>query len=260
MKQYFLQRHKLTVEYSGHQDASIELRKRLFKIISNRLTNNRYSDSSYWLDQASYDYELEQYLGISDLDQIFTHGEYGSVFQATEIFIQLIKNFDYRLKTKIVEDLQRAFLLSGSVYQINNEGEIVIKIDENTASHIENAKNSFNSNHSSYSQYYDAVGNLLSRKSPPKDVVKNIYVALEDYLKTETKQKGYKDAVNMLEKQEIISATQKQILEKIQGFRGDSYAVTHAGNSKEPDEIDALWFADTVACQVIMLTKKLKER
>jgi len=48
-------------------------------------------------------------------------------------------------------------------------------------------------------------------------------------------------------------------LDKIYAYRSDTDGVVHSGNGEKPDEIDALWFLETVVAQLLFIDRKLKQ-
>jgi CRISPR/Cas system CSM-associated protein Csm4 (group 5 of RAMP superfamily) len=109
-------------------------------------------------------------------------------------------------------------------------------------------------------RFFQAVGNLIGRKVKPEDVVKDIFVASEGYLKFITGASRFGDAVKELFKKELINKEQKRVLEALHEFRSDADGAGHAGNSITPTEEMALWFLDTLVAQLRMIDKKYKNK
>ena len=100
----------------------------------------------------------------------------------------------------------------------------------------------------------------MGRRAKPEDVVKDIFVASEGYLKSITETSRFGDAIKDLDKQNIINKEQKKVLEALHQFRSDADGAGHAGNSETPTEETALWFLDTMVAQLRMISKKFSNQ
>lgn len=258
---YFSRRNQQIVEFSGYEEVSPALRARLNAILRQYVSQNPISyssDDSWCVELSDFFYEVRKEFPGGDPFIIIERGQFHQVFTVVEIFLDMTSDIYYTRREKAPLEILQVFNLSGSVYTIRNR-RIELRIDEDLAKKIESAKTTLSNNQSAYEKFFDAVGNLVGRKAKAEDIVKDIFIAFEDYLKIQTKAKDYSGAVVYIEKNGIISPTQKALLEKIYAYRSDTYGVGHAGNNEKPQEIDALWFLETVIAQILFIDRKLKQ-
>jgi len=258
---YFSRRNKHVVEFSGYEEVSFALRKRLLSILQQYVGNNPTSyngDDPWYVEVDNFFYETRKEFPGKDPFDLVNHGVFHELFTVIEIFLDMAKNIYYSRRNEALTEILQAFDLSGSVYTVSNR-RVELRVSEDFAKKIEETKPVLSSSPSAYEKFFDAVGNLIGRKAKCEDVVKDIFIAFEDYLKNQTRTKDYGAAVTNLEKNNIILPTQKALLEKIYAYRSDTYGVGHAGNSRKPHEIDALWFLETVVAQISFINRKLKQ-
>lgn len=256
---YFSRRNKHIVEYSGHEEASFALRERLLAILNKYVgESSLYGyDKPWYVERSKFLHEVQKEFPGKVMPDLIDKGAFHEVFTSVEIFLDMALHiYHSRRRTAPLEILQ-AFNLSGSVYTVNN-GRIELRIDETLAKQIESVKPILSVRSSAYETFFDAVGNLLGRKAKAEEIVSDIFIAFEDYLKDLTDSKDYGGAVNKLKKDGVISATQKALLDKIYAYRSDTYGVGHAGTGEKPQEIDALWFVETVTPQILFIDRKIK--
>lgn len=261
---YFRERHNLRTDYSGYQAISDSLSKRLNAVCKKYIAHHGIGagQGGYWIPNNALGHELFQYLENDDIEQIIHCGTpYDCVFEGVEIFLSVARECASRIYyEKILPDVQRAFELSGSVYYVDRDGLITLRMDEKLAKDLKETQEVLSVYEIAHKTLFDAVGNLMGRKDKAKNIVKDIFVALESYLKEVAKVRDFGKAINYLQREEIITVTQKSLLEKIYAYRSDAFAVGHAGGTKEPDEIDALWFLDVVLAQLKLIDRRLKEK
>ncbi|MHA1401932.1 MAG: hypothetical protein ACTSQE_16395, partial [Candidatus Heimdallarchaeaceae archaeon] len=203
--------------------------------------------------------ELEVNLEKKLIGEIILNNTYDYIFEAIEIYLDVAKKYaGRRHHSQILPDIQRAFELSGSVYYVDEKGYINLKIDERLAKNLKEIEGILSKTKTSYELFFETVGKLLSRKDEPKNIVKDIFIAFENYLKEKTCESNFGNSISYLEKREIINKIQKGLLDKIYGYRSDAFAVTHAGTSEKPDEIDSLWFLESVVAQLKFIDRKLR--
>lgn len=195
------------------------------------------------------------------IGEIILSDTYDYVFEAIEIYLDIAEKYaGRRYHSQILPDIQRAFELSGSVYYVDKNGRINLKIDEKLAKDLKETEEILSRTKTSYELFFETVGKLMARKDEPKNIVKDIFIAFENYLKEKTGRSDFGKSISYLEKQGIINKIQKGLLDKIYAYRSDAFAVTHAGASKKPDEIDTLWFLESVVTQLKFIDRKLKQR
>ncbi|MBO1225289.1 MAG: hypothetical protein JYX80_12780 [Candidatus Scalindua sediminis] len=258
---YFRERNKTRNEYSGYQEVSDGLRSRLSAICERYTAKGLIGSGQggFWIPARILNHEIKLYLNKADMTAALV-GKYDEVFEAVEIFLYVAKTSASRKFPKILVDVISAFNIAGSVYQVDpGTGQVELRIEDKLAADIEAASDALSETRHARNEFLDAVGGLMSRNKSPEEIVNDIFVAFEDYLKTSMHAKEYGEAVTKLVKEEIISPTQKSLLEKIYAYRSDTYGVVHAGKGNKPKEIDALWFLETVTAQILFLDRKLKQ-
>jgi len=259
---YFSRRNKHIVEFSGHEEVSRPLRERLSAILRQYVGENPISyngDDPWYVEWSDFRHEVQKEFPGKDPFNLIDSGEFHEIFTVVEIFLDMVIGIYYSRRGKASLEILQAFNLSGSVYTIKNR-RVELKIDEDLAKKIENTKLVLADNQSAYDKFFDAIGNLVGRKAKAEDIVKDVFVVFEDYLKTQTGTKEYGTAISHLEKTNVISSTQKALLDKIYAYRSDTYGVGHAGSGQKPQEVDALWFVETVTAQLRFLDKKFKQK
>lgn len=243
-------------EYSGVSEVSNSLRNRIYVAMTRHVTEQSVYYRTHVIESA-LSHEMYMKFLERDLSEIIGGRDYRDVFDAVEIYLRLGKNTDaYRLK--ILPDLQRAFSNSGSVYFVDSEGQVQLMPDKQLAEKVEETKEMLKEHKSSYSTFLEAVGGLFQRTKDSHDVIKDVFISFEGYLKAVTSKASYSECVRHLFSEKIISVNQKGIFEKIFAYRSDSDGVSHAGNSPKPNEMDALWFIETVIAQMKLIGSKTK--
>lgn len=258
---YFSKRNNLMVEFSGHEEVSGALRSRLTAVLNKYVGHNGVSfgnDAPWNVEGKNFAHIVKREILSDDPFEIIQNGEFHQVFTVVEIFLDMIRKIYYTRRNSALVEIVQCFELSGSVYTFNRDWEIELKIDENLARKIEDAKTILSPYEAAYKTFFDAVGDLVGRKTQPKDVLKNLFVASESYLKSITTENLFGDAVNKLFNNKKINREQKTIMGQLNGFACDSFGVKHAGNSPEPSEIDVLWFLETLISQLTNIDKKIK--
>ncbi len=259
---YFSRRNEYIVEYSGHEEVSRALRDRIILVINKYVDHNRtsYGDDLPWsIEPDDFLYEVRKEFPNNNPQFIVNEGAFHEVFTVVEILLKL-SNHIYRTRSnQLFVELFQAFQLSGSVYKITNEGTIEMKIDKDTAVKIDSVREILSPYSDFSNRFFQAVGNLVSRRSKAEDVVKDIFVAVEGYFKIVTGETGYGDAVKSLFRKNMINKEQKKVLDALHEFRSDADGAGHAGNSDTPNEESAMWFLETMISQLRMVDKKIKK-
>ena len=259
---YFRERHNLKTDYSGYEEVSDSLRNRLNTVCQRYIAFGMIGAGQRgdWIPAKELKHELAVNLEQNNIKAIILGGSYDSVFEAIEIYLDMAREFASSVfRDEILPDFQRAFELSGSVYHVDESGRVNLKIDEKLSKDLKEVEEALSETKTSYELFFETVGKLMSRKYEPKNIVKDIFIAFESYLKEKTSKSNFGESIHYLEKQGIINKIQRGLLEKIYAYRSDAFAVTHAGASKTPSEIDALWFLETVVDQLKFLDRKLKQ-
>ncbi len=259
---YFRERHNLRIDYSGYQEVSDSLRNRLNTVCQMYIAHGMIGvgQKRDWIPEDVLKYELTVNLEQGEIGTVLLNGSYDHVFEAIEIYLDLAKQYaNSRFYSEILPDIQRAFNLSGSVYFVNEEGRVNLRVDQSLAEDLEKTKKILSSSKKTYDLFFDTVGGLVTRRDKSENVVKDIFIAFENYLKEKTGETDFGKSILLLVRRRIINKTQKRLLDQLYVYRSDAFAVTHAGESKKPEEIDTLWFLETVVAQLKFLDKKFKQ-
>ena len=259
---FFRERNKLRNEYSGYQEASKGLRERVAAICKDCIAEGYIGvgNDGWWIPVKILNHEINIYLNRGNIYEPLLLGTYDEVFEAIEIFLSVAEEQCYERYQKILIDIIKAFQIAGSVYYVDpGLNQINLQIEEKLAKDLQVAEEILITTKQGKEEFLNAIGGLMNRKSTPEEIVKGVFIAFEDYLKTQTECKDYGESVVKLEKGKTISPTQKSLMEKIYAYRSDTYGVGHAGNGQKPQEIDALWFIETVTAQLLFIDRKLKQ-
>ncbi|MFA6227086.1 MAG: hypothetical protein WC631_01210 [Candidatus Paceibacterota bacterium] len=254
---YFSRRNEYVVEYSGHEDVSKSLRDRLLVIVEKFVGGNVSlgNDNQWSIEPDDFTYKTHQEFPNKNPLDIIQTGKFHEVFTVVEIFLDLSKELYYTRRPQVIVETYKAFNLSGSVYEINKEGRVVLIVDKDSAEKIDSTKSILAPYPEFCDRFFQAVGNLMGRKSKPEDIVKDIFVAAEGYMKANSGASRFGDAIKEFEKQDKIHKEQKKVLEALNQFASDASGARHAGNSATPTERDALWFLDTLVAQLRMIDR-----
>lgn len=254
---YFHRRNKPPVEYSGHEDVSWELRKRVETVHDEFVTLNR--QTGYWLRADKLHYLVSIQFPKTSFKEIILNGQYDQVFTVVEILHDYSGHLDPDRQSLFRQHLAEAFRLSGSVYALRN-GRICLIPSEQTAAKLTEVHKSLSAFPLCQETFFTGVGDLMGRKRKPPDVVKDLFIGVEGYFKAITGENDYGAALKALSKTGTIGPIQRSVMDKLYGYRSDAQGVGHAGNTPTPTEIDALWFLDTMLAQLIHVDRTLKSR
>lgn len=260
MTDYFSRRNKYHAEYSGNEEVSIPLRARIKSVFSTYVdyAGDSYGMSDPWsVEPESISYAVTQEFPGKTYEQIIRGGSFHEVLTVVEIFIDLTKSIEYRRREGARVAIIKALDLSGSVYGLN-DGRIFLKIPSDVAANTDAVKEILAPFPQWNAVFFEAVGDLVGRRAKPEDVVKNIFVATEGYLKEITLKSQFSTAVEALHTRGVINREQKAILEKLYAYRSDAAGAGHAGNSVTPDESNAMWYLETIVAQIRQIDRKLK--
>lgn len=258
---YFSRRNEYVVEYSGHEEASKTLRTRILTVFRKFVDQNVAigSGEDWSVEPSDFLYKTQQEFPGRDPFSIVEKGEFHEVFTVVEIFLDLISNIYYTRKSEAVVEIVKAFHLSGSVYSINEMKHVALNINSDTAEKIDSLKAVLVPYSEFHDRFFQAVGNLMDRRAKPEDVVKDIFVAVEGYLKAITGGSRFGDSIKELCKKNLINKEQVKVLDALNTFASDSSGTRHAGNGAVPTEETALWFLDTIVAQIRMVDKVVKK-
>lgn len=264
--QAFSKRNKLKREYSGYGKASKNLRNRLLLLYGLPYSGNEYYfgiGNDNWIHEVAFSKDLQMHFGrripIEDFREE-TITTYDNLFDFVELYYaRALKDLDYTKRKRLHNDICIAFINSSSVYEFNEDGQVVLKIDDTTAENITKADTVLEQFDSAQKVYRDCVDGLITRTKPSKNVVGDMYVVFEEYLKNSTQQKTADKTIQFLRDKLFFHPTQVQIIEKLKAYRGDVWGAAHAGNSPEPDERDALWYLESIIAQIKYIDSKINQ-
>jgi len=269
---FFKDRHNLRDDYSGYQEVSASLRKKIIAIIDNYATSKTvfgtYSvDKPNCFDLENLEYKALIIDGSSNVHKIINEGKFYEVFQVIEIFFDLAEleiNND-SCKRALLEMMQ-AFHYSGSVYKITNEGNVELKTDKELSKKIEEAKKTLEENTDTYDLFMNSVSKFLKREDAPSQLIGNLYIAAEKFLIAKTGKTGKKalsNSIKKLKEEGIIAGVQKDaFLTEIEGYASGTPEIRHGGGEKitKPDEADALWYLGIFSTYIMLIDRKLKQK
>lgn len=262
----FSKRNNIRKEYSGYGVASKGLRNRILQLYGHPYSGQEFRfgpGNTNWIHEGALSKDLQMHFGriipIENFrdDSLTTYDE---VFDFIELYYARgIQDLDGHKRLLLYLDIVLAFNNSASVYKFSKEGQVTLRIDEEKAKTTTEVDSILEPYDEAQNLYRETIDGLLKRSKDPKDVVGDIYVVFEDYLKRISQKKVIDDAFQYLSKKFLFHPTQISIFEKIKAYRGDVWGSAHAGNSPKPNESDALWYLDTINDQIKYINRKIKE-
>jgi len=256
----FSRRSGLRSEFSGPGEVTDALRNRL-KQVAERYVARRYigiGNEGLWVWGLDLDHRLAMEFGMEiGLSDVLGHGEPHEVLTAVEIYM-LVAGEAYKRLDEIRAEFNAAFGLSGSVYYVDRDGRVALRMEGEAAARVEEASKVLTTSAKAKGVFDGAVSGLLSRRLKPEDVVRDVHVAFEEYLKTVTGQKDFADAIQALKRNGVLTSTQAAMMGNLYGFRSETFGPAHAGKARTPTEADALWFVETVSTQLKFLGNVVK--
>lgn len=251
----FSRRSGIRSEFSGPDEASPALRNRL-KQVADRYTSRGevgIGQEGMWVSGEDVDHRLSMELArTTELDTVILRGDYHEVLSAIEFFIEEAAHA-FERRSEIFEQVQRAFALSGSVYGLDWEGHVILRMEPDAAALVQEASKTLTPLAQAKGVFDAAVSGLLSRREEPKNVIRDVNLAFEDYLKSVTDEGGFGDAIDVLQRRGVLTATQAGLMGKLNGFKSETFGPSHPGSARTPTQADALWFVESVSAQVKFL-------
>ena len=262
----FSKRNKLKKEYSGYEEASLGLRNRLLLLYGHPYSGNEFHfgvGNTNWIHERAFDKDLQMHFGrkipIEDFrDEGIT--SYDEVFDFIELYFEKAKtDLNSQKRLKLLVNIAIAFYNSGSVYKFNKEGQVVLKVNEKTAKSIKEVDNILEPFEKAQKVFRDCVDGLVSRRKAPKDVVKDMFISFEEFSKKATSKKSFDEFIRFARNELKIHSIHIQIIEKLKAYRGAVWGATHASNSPEPGEEDAVWYLEQVLVEIRYLDGRIKQ-
>lgn len=260
---YFNRRNNYQVEYSGYEEVSENLRERLNAVVNEYCSFTKpisYGVSApKSIGSSRFNYAVQKEFPRENPISIIKIGDFYKVFTVIEILWDLLDGIQFERKWKAHYEITQSFMLSGSVYGIDSkEGRVVLIPEQDFAEKIKQTVEVLDPYDHAKRIFSEAVGNLFGRKAKPKDVVRDIYVAAEEYLKKITEESQYSSAIKKIHRQGFICEEQKNVLDKLYAFRSNTKGTTHAGDKDEVGEAQSVWFLDTMSAQLRFIHNKMK--
>jgi hypothetical protein len=257
----FSRRSGIRREFSGPSEVSASLRERLEAVTQRYITfvEIGIGQEGLWVEGEDVNHGLAMALGrVVPVSEVLRKGEWHEVLDAVDIYLIVARDTAYNRYDEIVVEVQAAFTLSGSVYYVDDEGRIALRLESDAAAKVEQAEKVLTSSAKAKEVFTGAVSGLLSRRTQPPDVVKDVFVAFEEYLKHVTGQRDFAAAIRVLRGKGVLTTTQAQLMEKLYGFRSETFGSAHAGKARTPTVADAVWFVETVSAQLSFLANVVK--
>lgn len=259
----FSRRHKIREEFSGQDEASPYLRNRLMNTMS-ELTG----------DERNYGIGNDDYVGInalySDLEMHF--GEpislrdlmdeskmtYDAVFDVVELYMRRAKidQLSYEKKQHLEAQFKTAFDLSGSVYDFDGT-EVVLRLDAQSSELLTTVNKILSPYDRARDIFLKASKGLIHRKVEPREVIKELYIALEEYIKKSTGGKDWNSAMKRLGAS--LHPIQIKALNNLKDYRGGAGRVAHSTDSDEPNVSDGLWYLRNTMSSIELVHDTLGE-
>lgn len=216
----------------------------------------RISPIKHRLDESALDARIEWETGsIHKWTDIVEKGNAGDVLDLIDYFLESYRS-QYPDQAKgAAATLDGVLRASGSAYRIDQSGRVNIRVTKDTLELVKRAEGAMPSD--SRQEFTDALSALFSRSKAPRDIVKDVHVAFERYLKTISRKRNYSEAVKWLEQSSILSGVQLATLHRLHGYRSNAYGVAHASHESEPDEADALWFVETLSALIGLIAARV---
>lgn len=248
-------------EFSGPGEASPELRKRLRTVADRYVAFGEIGigQEGLWVQGEEVKHHLDMQFGRGvNPGEVLVKGEWNEVLDTVEIYLAVARETAYNRYDEIHAQLDTAFGLSGSVYYVGGDGRVALRMESDGAAVVQQASKVLTPSVKAKGVFDGAVSGLLSRRAKSEDVVKDVYVAFEEYLRHITGRGDFADAIKALRGRGVLTSTQGQLMEKLHGFRSETFGSTHAGKARAPTEADALWFVETVSAQLKFLGNVVK--
>jgi hypothetical protein len=201
-----------------------------------------------WIHEIALSKDLQMHFGkkiqIEDFrDESLT--TYDQVFDFIEVYYERSKkDLDYNKRMRLFTDIFNAFENSGSVYEFNSDGQVILKIDNETAKTITKIDSLLDPIEDAQKKFRELIDGLITRSKDPADAVGDMYMVFEDYCKLITKESNPDNAVKIIEKK--LHPTQSKLIENLKAYRGDVWGSAHAGKGKKPTEVEAIWYIKTL--------------
>lgn len=262
--QIFSKRNKVSRESSGYREASVPLRNRLLNLYGHPYSGNEFgfgAGNTNWIHEHALSKDLQMQFGKKIPLEDFRDPDlttYDQVFDFIEVYYSRAQaDLDSTKRLRLLRNLILAFNLSGSVYEFDPDGEVVLRIDESTAEDLKEVDSALEPFSKAQEIYREAVTGLITRSKKPADAIKDICIAFEEYCKNKAQKTSFEDAFKKLVQDASLHPLQKKVISNLIDYRGDVWGVAHAGNNSEPTEEDALWYIKTFVAQIKSVDDKL---
>jgi len=239
----FSRRELAKHEISGLKEISPKLRFRINTLIFKQFQG---FDNGAW---DAFQHAVNMDFGRSTyISTTIKHVPYNEVLDLVEVFLEFFGGSD---EVQLYEGFCEAFEKSGSVYFLDEHRQFKARLSPDELTQIDNASVALGTEGEFFLK---AISDLLARKKLPRETVNDINIAFEAYLKRITNTLSAEKAITQLDRLGV-KPSQKSIIGMLRGYRSNSDKVAHSALGSEPDLHDAIWYAETVAAQVVHLDR-----
>ncbi|HEY4662976.1 MAG TPA: hypothetical protein VIH07_04790 [Candidatus Humimicrobiaceae bacterium] len=159
---------------------------------------------------------------------------------------------------RLYNDICSAFKNSGSVYEFNIDGQVILALGKKIAKKITTVQTILEHCDNALNKFRNLTDGLINRSIDPADSIGDMYIVFEDYIKNVTGQNSFDNALRNLGKNLLLHPIQVKLIENLKAYRGDVWGSAHAGNSPKPTEKEALWYLDMILSQFEYIKRKTK--
>lgn len=259
----FSRRSGLRSEFSGPDEVSSALRDRLLEVAERYISRGPRGIGSegWYVDGDNLDHRIAVEFGRrgARFEDVLLQGDYHDVLTAVEFYMAEAREA-YRRVDEITAGFKAAFALSGSVYYLDRDGRVAMRMEPDATARVAEASKVLTPFAKAKAVFDAAVAGLLSRREEPKNVVRDVALAFEEYLKSISGEGDFGAATNALRRRGVLTATQAGIMDKLNGFKSETFGPSHPGPARTPTEGDAVWFVETVSAQLKFLANAVRTR
>ncbi len=178
-----------------------------------------------WIREGAFDKDLQMHFGRKIAIEDFRNSAkttYSDIFDFIEIYYaRALGDLDLTKRMMLLKNVCTAFINSGSVYEFNKNGHVVLKIDDVMAGNISKTKLILEPLENAKKIYVDCVSGLTNRTKEPRDIVGDMNIVFEDFVKQNTNESSFDKAIKKLGVKTNLHPTQVSIIDKLIAYRGD---------------------------------------
>ena len=257
----FSKRNKIKKECSGYGEASIGLRNRLLQLHGRPYSADELNFgpvNTNWIYKRAFDKDLQMHFGRKFSIENFrdeTKTTYDDVFDFIELYYnRALQDLDSSKRDRLYNDICLAFKNSGSVYEFNRAGQVILTLDKETAEKITAVQVLLKPFDNAHDKFTNLSAGLINRSIDPAHAIVDTYIVFEDYIKKITGKNSFDDALGSLSV--LLHSIQVKLIKNLKDYRGD--VAAHAGNSPKPTGVEALWYLGMISSQILYIDRKTK--